>query len=70
LERDLLKHTRERPMIFPGQGRLTIQCMYPVYSKPLIDQIDRALARHYAFDAQELDFLLHYDEKYRRAKHP
>lgn len=69
LERDLLKHARARQMAFQKQGRLTIQCMYPVYSKPLIDQIDRTLARHYAFDSHELDFLLHYDEQYRRAKY-
>jgi hypothetical protein len=67
LERDLLQHARMKPMVIQNQGSLTIQCMHPVYSKHLIDEIDRALARHYAFDKQELDFLLHYDEKYRHA---
>ncbi|HEY0753596.1 MAG TPA: DNA methyltransferase [Ktedonobacteraceae bacterium] len=65
LEKDFLTHARMRPMAFQNQGSLTIQCLYPARSKPLIDRIDRLLARHYAFDELELDFLLHYDEKYR-----
>lgn len=66
LEHDLLKHARMKPMVFQKHGRLTIQCLYPARSKHLIDDIDRALARHYMFDEQELDFLLHYDGKYRQ----
>jgi len=65
LERSLLQHARMKPMVFQSQGRLTIQCLYPARSKGLIDEIDRALARHYMFNQQELDFLLHYDEEYR-----
>ncbi|MBX7259967.1 MAG: SAM-dependent methyltransferase, partial [Candidatus Hydrogenedentes bacterium] len=34
-------------------------------SKPIIDAIDCELARHYGFNAEELDFLLNYDIKYR-----
>jgi hypothetical protein len=55
-------------MAFAGPGCLTIQCLYPAYAKALIDQVDRLLARHYAFSEEELDFLLSYDEKYRRAR--
>ncbi len=65
LECDLLRHARMKPMVFQSQGSLTIQCLYPARSKHLIDEIDRALARHYTFNQQELDFLLHYDEEYR-----
>lgn len=38
---------------------------YPRHSKGVVDEIDRALARHYAFTNQELDFLINYDIKYR-----
>jgi hypothetical protein len=69
LEHDLLKHSHMRPMTFQNAGRLTIQCMYPARSKPFIDEIDRVLARHYAFDTEEVDFLLHYDAKYRLTEH-
>ena len=34
-------------------------------SKPIIDEIDTVLARHYGFTAEELDFILNYDIKYR-----
>ena len=34
-------------------------------SKPLIDEIDRLLARHYGFTEEELDFIVNYDIKYR-----
>jgi hypothetical protein len=33
--------------------------------KPTIDQIDRLLARHYGLTAEELDFIINYDIKYR-----
>jgi hypothetical protein len=67
LENDLLRHSCMKSMVFQKYGRLTIQCLYPARSRPLIDEIDRALARHYAFEEQELDFLLHYDSQYRNA---
>lgn len=34
-------------------------------SKPIIDEIDRALARHYGLTDEELDFIINYDIKYR-----
>lgn len=65
LEEDLRRRSRMKPMTFRNQGILTIQCMYPARSKPQLDQIDCLLARYYGFSTEELDFLLHYDEKYR-----
>jgi hypothetical protein len=34
-------------------------------SKPILDEIDTVLAGHYGFTAEELDFILNYDIKYR-----
>jgi hypothetical protein len=34
-------------------------------SKPILDEIDTVLAVHYGFTAEELDFILNYDIKYR-----
>ncbi|MCX5916926.1 MAG: hypothetical protein NTX30_09650 [Deltaproteobacteria bacterium] len=34
-------------------------------SKPIIDEIDRVLAKHYGFTDEELDFIVNYDIKYR-----
>ena len=44
---------------------LTVQSIIPKRSKPLIDAIDRVLAQHYGFTAEELDFIINYDIKYR-----
>ncbi|HEY7414477.1 MAG TPA: Eco57I restriction-modification methylase domain-containing protein, partial [Ktedonobacteraceae bacterium] len=35
------------------------------HSKPLLDQIDAVLAKYYHLSAQELDFIVNYDIKYR-----
>ena len=34
-------------------------------SKSIIDEIDKALTDHYGFTDEELDFIIHYDIKYR-----
>ena len=46
-------------------GRTETQAFKIQKSKPVIDEIDRALAKHYGFTAEELDFLVNYDIKYR-----
>ncbi len=37
-------------------------------SKPIIDEIDCALAKHYGFTDEELDFIINYDIKYRMGR--
>jgi len=49
-------------------GMLTIQTFQPRVSKPIIDEIDRVLARHYGFSEEELDFIINYDIKYRMGR--
>ena len=46
-------------------GALDIQCIIPKLSKPIIDEIDTLLAKHYGFTEEELDFIINYDIKYR-----
>ena len=36
--------------------------------KPIIDEIDTVLARHYGFTEAELDFIINYDIKYRMGR--
>jgi hypothetical protein len=33
--------------------------------KPIIDEIDNVLAKHYGFTNEKLDFIINYDIKYR-----
>ncbi len=49
-------------------GWLNIESFQPRKSKPIIDEIDRVLARHYGFTEEELDFIINYDIKYRMGK--
>ena len=61
---DLKAHSISRKMKFK-HDELTVQCIYPKNSKPIIDQIDTILATHYGFTPEELDFIINYDIKYR-----
>ena len=45
-----------------------MQCIFPKLSKPIIDEIDWVLARHYGFSEEELDFIINYDIKYRMGR--
>lgn len=46
-------------------GKTKTQCFKIQKSKPIIDEIDRVLAKHYGFTDEELDFIINYDIKYR-----
>jgi len=41
---------------------------YHKLSKPIIDEIDHVLAKHYGFTDEELDFIINYDIKYRMGR--
>lgn len=46
-------------------GKTETQSFKIQKSKPIIDEIDRVLAKHYGFTDEELDFIVNYDIKYR-----
>jgi hypothetical protein len=45
--------------------RTEFDSFYPAKSKPIIDKLDMALGKHYAFTKEETDFIINYDIKYR-----
>ena len=49
-------------------GHIVYQEFYPRLSKPIIDEIDCVLAKHYGFTDEELDFIINYDIKYRMGR--
>lgn len=49
-------------------GKVEYDEFYPKKSKPIIDEIDTVLAKHYGFTPEELDFIINYDIKYRMGK--
>ena len=65
---DLNANSKMIEMNYEELGKMTIQCVFPKMSKPIIDEIDRVLARRYGFTDEELDFIINYDIKYRMGR--
>jgi hypothetical protein len=65
LMQNLQENSEMRQMAYRKYGKLNIQVFSPRLGKPIIDQIDRVLAKHYGFTDEELDFIVNYDIKYR-----
>jgi hypothetical protein len=65
---DFRANSKILDMSYKALGTLKIQCIYPKFSKPIIDQIDQVLAKHYGFTDEELDFIINYDIKYRMGR--
>jgi hypothetical protein len=61
---DLKANSIERVMKFK-HDTLTVRCIIPKLSKPIIDQLDRTLSAYYGFTPEETDFIINYDIKYR-----
>jgi hypothetical protein len=62
---DLNEKSRWLTSDYGRHGVLTIQSFQPRLSKPIIDEIDRALATHYHLTDEQLDFIVNFDFKYR-----
>lgn len=66
LFKDYEKNKYTKDTTYKSTGRNVIYDeYYPKLSKPIIDEIDKLLAKHYGFTEEELDFIINYDIKYR-----
>ena len=65
LATDMVKKSARRVYVYKSTGRVEYDEFYMKKSKSIIDKIDTVLARHYGFTAEELDFIINYDIKYR-----
>ena len=64
-----LKAHSVRKIINTSQGhRIEYDELDASKSKPILDEIDRVLARHYGFTEEELDYIINYDIKYRMGR--
>lgn len=75
LEQDIQVHTsihtrNTKPGISPSSTGLAIEVeeYRLAHSKPILDTIDRTLGRLYGLSPAEVDFLIHYDHKYRMGR--
>ena len=58
----VLEHSQRRT------GNVVNQLFKVHNSKPIVDEIDGVLAKHYGFSDEELDFIINYDIKYRMGR--
>src|SRR5437764_1273437 len=65
---DFEKHAQVRIRNRADGGQQEEINYYVGKSKPIIDQIDHVLAKHYGFTDEELDFIINYDIKYRMGR--
>ena len=65
---DFKANTRRKKVCYAATGNVEYEEFVARLSKPIIDKIDRVLARHYGFTDEELDFIINYDIKYRMGK--
>ena len=71
LQDDYQNNSHNIVRIYSKKGRTFIiekQHFFIKLSKPIIDEIDVVLAKHYGFTEEELDFIINYDIKYRIGK--
>jgi len=64
LSESYLQNRAIKSRVYPS-GLVYYEEYYPAKSKPIIDEIDKVLAKHYGFTEEELDFIINYDIKYR-----
>jgi uncharacterized protein YbaA (DUF1428 family) len=64
----LMEHSRRKTINTKQGHKIEYNELDASKSKPLIDEIDRVLARHYSFTEEELDFIINYDIKYRMGR--
>lgn len=62
---DLRRNSKRRIYNYKHSGRVEYDEFYPSLSKSHIDPIDQTLSGHYGITAEELDYIINYDIKYR-----
>ena len=70
LMEDLKRNAKRKEAFYKTTGQVKYDEFYPRFSKPIIDQIDRALAVYYGFTEEECDFIVNFDIKYRLGSTP
>jgi hypothetical protein len=68
LSRDLEKNATRTAIDTKDGDRIEYAAFNVSESKPILDEIDRVLAKHYGFTDEELDFIINYDIRYRMGR--
>ena len=62
---DLRYHKQRKKCVYKKTGKVVYDEYFPRFSKPIIDEIDSLLAKHYGLTDVELNYLVNYDIKFR-----
>ena len=65
LMKDLRTNAERKTITTKDGDKIAYDEFFVSKSKPIIDEIDCVLAKHYGFKDEELDFIINYDIKYR-----
>ena len=65
LDHNIRQNAEVRVRHYRDEGNINCYTIKMRESKPIIDEIDTILAKHYSFTDEELDFIINYDIKYR-----
>lgn len=65
LNQSMIANMKIAEYTYKNRGVVRFAQFFPKLSKPIIDEIDKVLAKHYGFTEEELDFIINYDIKYR-----
>ena len=68
LMESLRRHSQRKETRYQATGKVVYDEFDQKPSKPIVDEIDRVLAKHYGFTDEELDFIINYDIKYRMGR--
>lgn len=65
LMEDYKKNAYRKLCQYAKTGRVIYDEFYPKKSKPIIDKIDKLLANHYKLSAEEMDYIINFDYRFR-----
>lgn len=65
LMKDLNKNSEIMKRVHKGGNDSDVQTFFPSKSKVIVDKIDQILSHYYNFSADETDFIINYDYKFR-----
>jgi methylase of polypeptide subunit release factors len=64
-QKDIKKNAIRKECYYKATGKVIYDEFRLKKSQPIINEIDKVLAKHYGFTDEELDFIINYDIKYR-----
>ena len=62
------KHAIRKTTQYKTTGKVVYDEFHQQPAKPIIDEIDKILAKHYGFSAEELDYIINYNYKFRMGR--